>query len=143
VSPKRAHPSLLAGEKNVVHSFHDYFAGDGNPETTSLGYNRFGMLADNQTWDGATGYPNPDDRDDLAAHLEHHIEYARRLGVPVWIGEYGVNPQAENASELMAQKTELYDRYGIGRAWWLYTCGENFGLKDENCQWRPIADALS
>jgi hypothetical protein len=63
--------------------------------------------------------------------------------VPLWVGEYGVNPEAPNAQEWVAQKTELYDRYGLSRAWWLYTCGENFGLKDEACSWRPIADAVS
>ena len=100
------------------------------------------MNAGNQVWDGVSGYPEPGDAEDFAAQVEHHSAYARRAGVPLWIGEYGINPALENADDWVAQKTELYDRLGLGRAWWLYTCGENFGLKDASCNWRPISEAL-
>jgi hypothetical protein len=143
MSPRRANAALIAGHENVVHSFHDYYAGDGNAGSVSVGYDGRGMNAGNQTWDGIGGYPQPGDQADFAAQLEHQAEYARRAGVPLWVSEYGVNPEAPNAQEWVAQKTELYDRYGLSRAWWLYTCGENFGLKDEACSWRPIADAVS
>ena len=135
-------PNRLGDRTNVVHSFHDYYAGDGDPGRASIGYNEFGMNAGNQVWDGVSGYPEPGDAEDFAAQVEHHSAYARRAGIPLWIGEYGINPALENADDWVAQKTQLYDRLGLGRTWWLYTCGENFGLKDASCNWRPISEAL-
>ena len=143
MSPARVDPAPLADEENVVHSFHDYYAGDGNPDSASVGYNEYGMNAGNQISHGDSGYPEPDDEEDFAAQLAHHAAYARRAGVALWIGEYGISPAAENADRWVAQKAELYDRHGIGRAWWLYTCGEPFSLKDASCNWLPIVDALT
>jgi Cellulase (glycosyl hydrolase family 5) len=144
MSHARVDPDRLGKDRrNVVHSYHDYYAGDGDPGRVSVGYNELGMNSGNQVWDGVSGYPNPGDAADFAAQLEHQSDYARRAGVALWIGEYGINPSLENSATWVEQKTELYDRAGLGRAWWLYTCGENFGLKDPSCNWRPVADALT
>lgn len=142
MSRARVDPAPLGEHRNIIYSFHDYFAGDGNPHRASAGFNEHGMVGGYQVWDGISGYPDPGDKDDLAAHLEHHIAYARRANLPMWVAEYGIGPAAENAREWVSQKTKLYDRHGIGRAWWLYNCGDDFSLKDDSCNWRWVADAI-
>ena len=142
MSRARVDPAPLADDTNIVYSFHDYFAGDGDPAGASPGFNQYGLIGGHQVWDGVSGYRDSGEEEDLAAHLEHHIAYARRAGLPVWVAEYGIGPAAENARDWVTQKTKLYDEYGIGGAWWLYNCGDNLSLKDDSCNWRWVADAI-
>ena len=140
--PTSADVSQLRHRRNVTWSWHDYYAGDGH-SGVSHGYNELNMNAGNQTHDGESGYPNPGDQADFEAQILIHLNFAKRAGIALMgAGEYGINPATGNAATWAAQKTALYDKYSLSRAWWLYTCGENFGLKDEGCNWRPIADLL-
>jgi endoglycosylceramidase len=49
---------------------------------------------------------------------ESAISDAKALGLPLWIGEYGNNP--ENDSTLLRTSLELQDRYALGGALWLW-----------------------
>jgi endoglycosylceramidase len=49
---------------------------------------------------------------------ESAISDAKALGLPLWIGEFGNNP--ENDSTLLHTSLELQDRYGLGGALWLW-----------------------
>jgi endoglycosylceramidase len=52
------------------------------------------------------------------AGYESAISDAKALGLPLWIGEFGNNP--ENDSTLLRTSYELQDRYGVGGALWLW-----------------------
>jgi endoglycosylceramidase len=52
------------------------------------------------------------------AGYESAISDAKALGLPLWIGEFGNNP--ENDSTLLRTSYELQDRYGLGGALWLW-----------------------
>ena len=135
--PSTGDPSRLRHRRNVTWSWHDYYAGDGDPGSVFAGYNQWYMNDGHQTGDGVSGYPHPGDAADFEAQTQLHIAFARRAGIALMgAGEYGINPSTDHAEAWMLQKTALYRRHGLSRAWWLYTCGENFGLKDENCNWR-------
>jgi Cellulase (glycosyl hydrolase family 5) len=133
--------SLQVHKRNVVYSFHDYYAGDGSAGTTHAGFTPYRMAAGRWTWNGTTGYRTIADHSDLAAHLKVHLDWAQRADVPVWVGEWGVNPSAPNATALVDQKVALYRKYGLGRAWWLYTCQDNaLAIKTAGCAWKPIVE---
>jgi endoglycosylceramidase len=52
------------------------------------------------------------------AGYESAISDAKALGLPLWIGEFGNNP--ENDATLLRASYELQDRYGLGGALWLW-----------------------
>ena len=133
---------MLRPRRNRTWSWHDYYPGDGESSVFS-GYNEFQMNDGHQTYDVVSGYPNPSDQADFEAQIRVHFRFARRARIALMgAGEYGINRNAPNAAAWIDQKTALYRKYGLSRAWWLYTCGENFGLKDEDCNWRYTADRL-
>jgi endoglycosylceramidase len=57
------------------------------------------------------------------AGYESAISDAKALGLPLWIGEFGNNP--ENDSTLLRTSYELQDRYGLGGALWLWKENSN------------------
>jgi Cellulase (glycosyl hydrolase family 5) len=141
--PSFADVAQLRHRRNVIWSWHDYYAGDGDPGNVFAGYNAASMNSGHQTADGVSGYPNPGDAADFEAQAQQHIAFARRAGIALMgAGEYGINPTTANAAAWMEQKTALYQRHKLSRAWWLYTCGENFALKDANCNWREATRHL-
>ena len=141
--PSLADVAMLRQRRNVAWSWHDYYAGDGNSGTVFAGYNQWQMNGGNQISEGGSHYPNPGDIADFEAQVLVHVKFAKRAGIALMgAGEYGINPHVANAAAWMDQKTFLYRKYGLSRAWWLYTCGESFGLKDEACNWRYAADHL-
>jgi hypothetical protein len=52
------------------------------------------------------------------AGYESAISDAKALGLPLWVGEFGNNP--ENDNTLLRTSYELQDRYGLGGALWLW-----------------------
>src|SRR5207244_12460229 len=49
---------------------------------------------------------------------ESAISDAKALGLPLWVGEFGNNP--EDDSTILRTSYELQDRYGLGGALWLW-----------------------
>jgi endoglycosylceramidase len=49
---------------------------------------------------------------------ESAISDAKALGLPLWIGEFGNNPQDDN--EILRRSYELQDRFGLGGTLWLW-----------------------
>jgi Cellulase (glycosyl hydrolase family 5)/Bacterial Ig domain len=141
----KADASLQRQRHNVVYTYHDYYAGNGNAGTTSVGYNQWGLGSGLWTWNGTTGYKTTGDQADLAAQLALQVAYARRADLPMWIGEWAINPTVTNASAWVDQKVALYEKYGLGRAWWLYTCQEGLAIRSggSSCGWKTIVDRLN
>jgi hypothetical protein len=140
MSPAHVDPANLKFRKNVVHTWHDYFAGDGSG-SVSVGYNQYGMNGGNQVWDATKGYPSGTDQADFEAQVKLQTDYARRAGVAVYVGEYGIAPNARNALAWAEQKTAVYKKHGLSRTWWLYKCQDSdFAPKTASCAWKPIVD---
>lgn len=143
MAPQFADAALLTQRTNVVHTFHDYYAGDGNGSTVSNGYNAQGSVTGDFTLDNDfTGYKTTADEPDFAAQLGVQVDFSRRADVPMWIGEFGIAANAGNATAWVDQKIALYERLGLGRAWWMYKCGGALALLTSTCQWEPIAAHL-
>lgn len=127
---------LLGSTRNVVLSLHDYYAGGAGD-----GYKADGSQEGFYAWDEVGGYPIPD-----AAALEQHLSVtlnvARRAGMPVWIGEFGVNHAAVNADLWIDQKVALFKKYGLGYAWWIYQPGSGLSAMDSSYALRPYVDRL-
>jgi hypothetical protein len=128
--------SDLGGGGNLVWSLHDYFAGGDDD-----GYDRDGAQAGAYTWDGRTGYRVPD-ATALERHLLVHLETARAAGLPMWIGEFGIGEWAVNHDRWIQDQVRLFDRYGLGRAWWQYAGSGPFSVTNADGSWKPWIRAL-
>jgi Cellulase (glycosyl hydrolase family 5) len=121
----------LTHRSNVVWSIHDYFAGgDGD------GYRSDGGQVGDYTWDGHTGYDHPD-VGQLREHLLTHIRKMREVGLPIWIGEFGIGAGAMNHDEWIADQVALFARYGLGYAWWEYSTRRPFSATNRSFGWEP------
>jgi len=130
--------SLLGSTRNVVLSYHDYYAGGGGDD----GYRASdGAQEGIYTWDERTGYASPDAAA-LERHLRVQLDTARRVGIPLWVGEMGINTTAVGADQWIAEKTALFKRYGLGYAWWAYNVGTGMAAMDSNYVFKPFALTL-
>jgi len=48
------------------------------------------------------------------------VNLALDLGLPLWIGEFGVGSSAYKARKWVEDVLYLFDRYALGYAWWSY-----------------------
>lgn len=144
MSPKFASPSSLRHRHNVVFAWHDYYAGDGDSRRAFDGYDlETGQNAGNQVWDGRSGYPSGREEADFEAQIQAQVRWARRANLPIWVAEYGINPDSENASAWIRQKTRLYDRLGLSRMWWLYDCKDGeMAPRTGSCEWKSPIEGL-
>jgi hypothetical protein len=137
VAGNLAHLSNLGGGSNLVWSLHDYFAGGDDD-----GYDRNGGQAGAYTWDGRTGYQVPDPAA-LERHLLVHLDTAWAAGLPVWVGEFGIGAGAINRDRWIEDQVRLFNRYGLGRAWWQYAGPGPFSAINADGSWRPWMRLLS
>jgi hypothetical protein len=119
---------LLGPTKNLVFSMHDYYAGGaGN------GYAPTGELVGKDdgarySIDGASY--DPASAPELEAHLLVNLQIMRAAGIPTWIGEFGMTPDTPEGRRWIRDKVALYDRHGVGYAWWLYDLKGSFAPLD-------------
>lgn len=73
--------------------------------------------------------PSPDF---LQAQYEAALKDAKRLGMPIVVGEFGVVPEKEGAAGWLLTSLSLQDRFLIGSFYWDYQ--GTFGLFDSNKQ---------
>ncbi len=123
--------SNLTDRRNLVWSFHDYFAGGHD-----VGYAADGRQVGTYVWDGEAGYPAPDPGA-LERHLLVQLEAARAAGLPTWIGEFGIGASARNHGRWIDDQVRLFDRYGLGRAWWRYDGDGPFSATTGDGSWKP------
>jgi len=132
--------SLLGTTRNVALSFHDYYAGaDGGGN----GYRASdGAQEGSYTWDGSTGYPSSDPAG-LERHLLVQLQVARRVGIPLWVGEIGINTGAAGADRWVGDTVAMLKKYDLGYAWWLYNAGAGFAAMDSSYAFKPLLAPLA
>jgi Cellulase (glycosyl hydrolase family 5) len=123
--------SNLTDRRNVVWSIHDYFAGGDDD-----GYGADGGQVGTYTWNSTAGYPVPDPKA-LERHLLVHLAKARSARLPVWIGEFGIGERAVNRDRWIDDQVRLFDKYGLGRAWWEYDGAGPFSATKRDASWKP------
>ncbi|HEX2234047.1 MAG TPA: cellulase family glycosylhydrolase [Thermoleophilaceae bacterium] len=141
---------LLSDKRNLVFSMHDYYAGGAGDGYTPSGEADF-------RYDDATGIAagggnttyESDSFAELEAHLRVNLTLMEAEDIPVWIGEFGVNPDGPSADRWIEDKVALFKQYGLGYAWWLYGVRGEGGsnnefptLEDNNRDFRPFVDRL-
>lgn len=109
---------ILGDKPGLVFSPHYYYAGGAGP-----GYAQTGEVlpaaagARNAAF--GDGYDGADPTE-LEAHVRVNLDVMRRAGIPVWVGEFGMELGAPNAKRWIRDMVTLLDRDGTGHAWWLY-----------------------
>jgi len=126
----------LTHRDNVVWSIHDYFAGGEDD-----GYATNGSQAGNYTWDGTSGYPSPDPSE-LERHLLVHVNAMRLVGIPLWIGEFGIGAGAVGHDRWIDDQVALFRKYGLGRSWWEYHTTGAFSATNSDYTWKPWVERL-
>ncbi|MEA2250677.1 MAG: endoglycosylceramidase [Solirubrobacteraceae bacterium] len=136
IAGKLANFANLRHRANVVWSIHDYFAGG-----SATGYGPDGRQVGDYTFDGTAGYPTPDPAA-LQAHLQVNLAKLRQVGLPLWIGEFGIGDGAPNHDRWIADQTAIFDRLGLGRAWWEYHTSGPLSATAPDFAWKPWVGML-
>lgn len=104
-SDKDSVPTIF--DKNSILTIH-YYVGD--------------------TWDGVTGYEKTS-YSELEKEVRDWINIARKVGKPLWIGEFGVGSSAYMADKWVKDVTNIFDKYVLGYCWWAFwRDASKFGL---------------
>ncbi len=102
---------------NTVWKWHSYFTGTGDND----GYNFDGHQAGDQAWTGGGSYANTDAaRQAMENNLLEQLAFANQAGLPLWCGEWSMQPGRPGVSEFVRDKTALLRKYAVGHAWWEY-----------------------
>jgi endoglycosylceramidase len=125
----------LTDRTNVVWSIHDFFAGG-----SDTGYSAEGSQAGQYTWNGRTGYTG--DRQELRNHLLVQLGALARVGLPLWIGEFGIGAGTANHDRWIADQVALFTHYHLGWAWWGYGMSGPFNLIGDGYAWKPWSRLL-
>ncbi|HEX2234046.1 MAG TPA: cellulase family glycosylhydrolase [Thermoleophilaceae bacterium] len=103
---------LLRDKRNLVFSLHDYYAGGAGEGYRPTGERAYREEPD-RIYDSAAA-------PELEAHLRVNLDVMRAAGIPVWIGEFGIDPANPSAARWIEDKVALFKKYRLGYAWWLY-----------------------
>jgi aryl-phospho-beta-D-glucosidase BglC (GH1 family) len=70
--------------------------------------------------------------DNLRAHLRPYLETARRRGVPLYVGEFGVNYRGDASGELrwLEDNLSLFKEHGLHWTYWTFKAVKNFMFPD-------------
>jgi endoglycosylceramidase len=131
--------SNLTHRANVIFSVHDYFAG-GDDDGFGPGCRQAGRYA----WDGQVGY-DVADRPALRAHLQSYLDALAPQGIPLYVGEFAMGKDAPNRDHWVRDMADLFDEFGLGRAWWEYWTTANNGALSATSRdggWLPFVDLL-
>lgn len=134
--------SGISNKSNIIFSYHDYYAGNHNSSGGQIsgcntnGYNNSGNRCGNEAYENRPGYVYPRIAD-LEAHILANVNMLAdsRLRFPLYIGEYGIIEGGANASQWRKDVTQLYNRYRLSRALWLfYNQGGSGGQNPPNTE---------
>jgi len=120
---------------NLLWSIHDYYSGN-----KGLGFDSNGIGTSPNPSDGDTGYSASSGKANMAKHLQVHLDLAKAVKLPVWIGEFGIGGGASGHDAYIKDKVALYKSKGLGYSWWEYSDGGTFSMvnKDDD-SWKPWA----
>ena len=125
---------------HVALDFHDYFNGHPGYGLDAAGDNWVPSwpLTHNQDLTGA--YQGSQSAQ--AAVLKVPIDRARRFGMPLLVGEWGIHTGTPGADLYQQQMTSLLDAAGVSWARWNLAAGGGFGLLDGTATPSPEAIQL-
>jgi hypothetical protein len=126
----------LTNKANVVWSLHDYFGGGDDD-----GYDASGAQTGTYLWNGTTGYSSPN-LTQLENHLLVHVNKTRAAGIPMWIGELGIGSGVANHDLWIDHQIGLFNKYGLGFAWWEYYTTGPLSATNSDFTWKPWVDRL-
>ncbi|MCP2342384.1 glycoside hydrolase family 5 protein [Actinomadura rupiterrae] len=118
---------------NLIWSVHDYYTGN-----AGVGFDRNDIGTSPNASDGTTGY-KPADKANLAKHLQVHLDMAKKVKLPVWIGEFGIGGRAAGHDQFIKDKVALFKSKGLGYAWWEYSDNGTFSMVNGNGSWKAWA----
>jgi hypothetical protein len=128
--------------RNVVFSMHDYYRGG-----AGAGYIRLGELA--ASWNSGARHTSLDGSTyaggsarEFEQHLLVNLRLMRRARIPLWIGEFGIDPDARGGERWIREKVALYRKYGVGYTWWLYGDRGAFAPLGSDGRLRPFVGLL-
>lgn len=127
----------LTFRSNVVIHYHDYFAGGDDDGFAASGCGAAGQ----HTWDMVAGYPSPD-RDALRQHLQAIVSRAREIGLPVYIGEYGIGAGGANHDRWIEDTVAALNALDLGRCWWEYGGSSPMAAINSDGSFKPWVDLL-
>lgn len=125
-----------AKRTNLMWSVHDYYTGN-----AGVGFDGHGIGVSPNASDGKTGYKAAN-KANLAKHLQVHLDMAKQVKLPVWIGEFGIGGAAAGHDQFIKDKVALYKAKGIGYAWWEYSDDGTFSMVNGNDSWKPWAKLI-
>ena len=112
----------------IALDFHDYFNG-----TPGMGLDAAGddwspswAATHNQDLSSAAGYSGTEAAQ--AKVLQVPITAARKAGIPLIVGEWGIHSDDPNATTYTSQMVSLFHRTGVSFARWELAPGAGFGL---------------
>lgn len=136
VAGSQANFGNLINRTNVVWSIHDFFAGGDDD-----GYSADGGQTGDYTWNGTTGYADLNPRE-LGNHLLVQLATVQQVGLPMWIGEFGIGAGTVNHDRWIADQVALFSQYHLGWSWWGYGTGNRFNLTGHRYAWKPWTHLL-
>jgi hypothetical protein len=132
---------LLGSLHHVALDFHDYY--NGKPNTG------FDAAGDNWTpsWPAThnqvTPGPYTGSEQAQSAVLSVPVDRARRWGIPLIVGEWGIHTDTPEAAVYQQQMLSLFDRDDVSWARWQLASGSGFGLLVHGGQPTPLVEQLS
>lgn len=124
IGPACADWSVLTHRSNVVLHFHDYFShgdDDGFSGCATVG---------SYTWQaGYAGYPGTNHSARVDA-----IKAMPPAGIPVMVGEYGIQEGAPGHDQFITDKKAAYG--GVSRLWWEHRCNCGWSATNSDYTWK-------
>ncbi|GAA5107311.1 glycoside hydrolase family 5 protein [Nocardia iowensis] len=140
--PASAFAALTPGsKKNLIWSIHDYYPGG-----AGAGYNPNGTATTPNASSDEADFPgyNPANKPDLATHLQVQLDLTRDVGLPLWIGEFGIAANKPGHDQFIKDYVALFKSKSLGYSWWEYKDNGSFSMIDpnNNDRWLPWVDLL-
>ncbi|MGK3982586.1 cellulase family glycosylhydrolase [Sorangium sp. So ce136] len=128
--------SLLSDKLNIVWSIHDYFAG-----CDYDGFNGAGVPVGCYVWNGTSGYPSSTP-DQLERHVTVILDRLATVGLPAYVGEYGLGDGVANHDLWLQQQTAIFNKYDLSRTYWEWHSGGSMSAQNLDYTWKPWVDLL-
>ena len=104
--------SILTNKSNVVVSHHNYYAGGDDD-----GYSASGWATGNFSYSGPSAYSTPD-KAAIEAHIDKMLSWLNPQRLPLYIGEYGIGRDYQNAQLWIQHNNEIFNARNISRTYW-------------------------